>query len=133
MIDVTKKDPAASGTSFMPLIVIIVALAIGYLYWDQGDDQSNRLTDVPDAMIVLDAEGMASSTMLDQWAKDQNLELRRVSSSSQLTNAESWVKLLADEGKSRSPCVVVCKDGEITIIPITDNLIDAVESLSADD
>jgi len=133
MIDVTKKDPTASRSSIMPLIVIIVALALGYLYWDQGEDQPNRLADVPDAMVVVDAEGMASSTLLDQWAKDQNLELRRVSSSSQLTNAESWVKLLADEGKSRSPCVVVCKDGEITIIPITDNLIDAVDSLSADD
>jgi hypothetical protein len=133
MIDVTKKDSKASRSSIMPLMVIIVALVLGYLYWGQDQDEANLLGDVPDAMVVLDAEGMASSTLLDQWAKDQNLELRRVSSSSQLTNAESWVKLLADEGKSRSPCVVVCKDGEITIIPITDNLIDAVDSLSADD
>lgn len=133
MIDVTKKDPKANRSAFTPLIVIVVAFVLGYLYWDGGYDQSNRLADVPDAIVVVDAEGMASSTLLDQWAEDENLELRRVSSSSQLTNAESWVKLLADEGKSRSPCVVVCKDGEITIIPITDNLIDAVESLSADD
>jgi hypothetical protein len=133
MIDITKKDPRSRRFAFNPLIVILLAFAVGYYCWNQPEEDEQKRLDVPDAAVVIDAEGMASSTLLDQWAKDQGLELRRVSSSSQLTNAESWVKLLADQGKSRSPCVVVAQQGEITIIPITDNLIDAVDSLSADD
>ncbi len=133
MIDITKKDPTSRRYAFNPLIVILLAFAVGYYYWNQPKEDEQRRVDVPDAAVVIDAEGMASSTRLDQWAKDQGLELRRVTSSSQLTNAESWVTLLADLGKKRSPCVVVAKQGKITIIPISDNLIDAVESLSADD
>ena len=130
MIDISKSDHKSS--SINSIAVILLAIGLGYLFWNQPKPGKDRL-DVPDSAVVIDAEGMASSTLLDQWAIDQDIELRRIGSASDLTNAESWVKLLAEKGQSRSPCVVVAKNGEITIIPISDNLIDAVDALSADD
>ena len=68
-----------------------------------------------------------NSTLLDAWAADNGYELRRYQSDADLTLVEDWAKMLVETGKKESPCVVLAKDGRVEIMPITDNLLNALE------
>lgn len=124
MVDIRSKE---NRSIIAPIVVIALALIAGFLFTGRESDLIHSTEDIPDSVIIIDAEGIANSTHIDQWAEDEGLELRRVQSSSRLTNAEEWVKILADYGRDRSPCVIVARGNKITIIPISDNLIDAID------
>ena len=124
MVDIRSKE---NRSIIAPIFVIALALIAGFLFTGRESDLIHPTENIPDSVIIIDAEGIANSTLIDQWAEDEGLELRRVQSSSRLTNAEEWVKILADYGRDRSPCVVVARGNKITIIPISDNLIDAID------
>lgn len=130
MIDVSKSPGKRSGTPGslvvgIAVLLITALLARGLINRSQpGRDP----VDAPDAIVVIDSEGVAGSTKLDAWAEGKNVELRRVASTADLTSAESWVKLLVDEGRDLAPCVVIARDGSVTVVPISNNLLQAVDS-----
>jgi len=126
MVDIGSRE---KETNLVPVVVIIAAIVLGFIFAGSDRPQDIPPVNLPDAALIIDASGIANSTLVDQWAADREIELRRLNSDSQLTNAEDWVKLLHSHGKDRSPCVVISHGNEITIVPITHDLINAIDSV----
>lgn len=122
-IDITARDDRQP----LSLLFVVAAIVIGYLLWNRPHTDEQKRLETPDAVVLIDAEGMGNSTLLDAWAADNGYELRRYQSNADLTLVEDWAKMLVETGKKESPCVVLAKDGRVEIMPITDNLLNALE------
>ena len=125
MVDIKKTRTS----NRFAITVLVVAACLSYVLatWRATEKQREETLNTPDAVILLDASGIGNSTQVDEWAEANGYELRRYANDADLTLAEDWAKMLVAKGKKHSPCVVVSLDGRVEVLPITDNLLDALK------
>ena len=127
VLDITKDVAKNKPNNSFLIFVVAVSLIYVLTTYRTKEKRNDKATGIPNAVVVLGTVGIANSTLIDDWADENGYELRRYDTDADLTLAEDWVKMLSDKGKDYVPCVVVCTDERVEVLPITDNLLDALK------
>lgn len=116
--------------------LFLIALGIVILLACKKPQQAKEATvpvpsvEIPeDAIVIVPPVGDAAGLGVDEWAKANNMEIRRYAEDANLDEAEDWVKALFVLSEGHRPAAVVSKNGDVTIIEIDDKLIEKLEAL----
>lgn len=118
-------------TSETQKALVIAALLAALLYFARSPSQVEPPVgnDYPDAMVVVPPVGMGGSVQLDEWAKRNDIELRRYTDGVDLANAEKWIAELYKATEGTRPSAAVRLNGEIVVIPVDDDLLQNLDDL----
>lgn len=116
--------------------LFLIALGVVILLACKKPQQAKEATvpvpsvEIPeDAIVIVPPIGDAAGLGVDEWAKANNMEIRRYAEDANLDGAEDWVKALFVLSEGHRPAAVVSKNGDVTIIEIDDKLIEKLEAL----
>ena len=114
MIDISVKQKPEFENLWGRLAILALA-CWGVLYFARrGDVDVSPRVNFSDTVVLLDSFGSANSSLIDEWADRNNVELRRYSSSADTSRVEPEIAKLISAGRSITPSVVILKSGKVT-------------------
>lgn len=125
-IDITKQRSRQPKS-----ILWIIGLVAVVLFVVNARNEPTVIIDPvsKDTVLIVPPVGVGSSMKIDEWAKENNVEIRRYREGDDLTLAEPDIRRLFELTKGKQPCAITSIDGQVKIIPINDDLLNKLESL----
>lgn len=114
-----------------PWVIVILALVLGYfvLNWNTDDKQPPKVQPSRATVVIVPPVGFGASMKLDEWAAENDVEIRRYRENADLSRAEPNVRELFELTNGNRPCAITDLGGEIEILPLDTTLLERLESL----
>lgn len=111
------------------LVVAAMLAALFFFARTPGESDLPVGNNYPDAMVIVPPVGMGASTQLDDWADENNIELRRYTAGVDLAEAEPWIRELYQATEGKRPAAAVRVGGRIVTIPVGDDMLESLKGL----